>query len=608
MKRSDTKAVFYIIKQLMRECPVGMVADIIDGILINIRPFITAYMTGLFIDASLNGESKETLIRYAWIGVSAVLVVSIIDSIAVEIYHKYIGYASERQIGSLAYKSMIMDYEYLENSDVHGKKEAICSYASGWGLFGMTMDAVTHFFRCATTIIAAVVVVIPKMVSCFIEQNTNFFAIFFAVLFFLGIIMLSILNVKIMRQYSQKLTKIYDEKRVPVETRKRFYMNLFAKADSQKDIRMCGQKPIVDAEFSKMKEKMEDYKKDALKVTAKAPILTDSLSGLIMVLVYLFTGIYGFSGYISIGSAVVFATCIREVSEYMFNVGGLVGQLKEIAIYANKYMDFMELEQKKHEGTIPVEKRRDNKFSVEFDHVSFKYPGATDYVIKDLSLKFEIGEKMAIVGRNGSGKTTFIKLLCRLYDVTDGCIKVNGIDIRKYDYKEYCNLFGVIFQDFAIFDFPLGEVLAGNEKYNSEKAIDALNRAGLAGHFEMLENGLDTFIGQSFNESGVNFSGGEKQKIAIARAIYKDAPFVIMDEPTAALDPEAEAEVFEGFDKMVGKKTAIYISHRLASCKFCEDILVFDKGKVVQHGTHEELEKQDGLYRKLWHAQAQYYA
>lgn len=218
-----------------------------------------------------------------------------------------------------------------------------------------------------------------------------------------------------------------------------------------------------------------------------------------------------------------------------------------------------------------------------------------------------MGEKMAIVGKNGSGKTTFIKLLCRLYDVTEGCIKVNGVDIREYDYADYCDLFAVVFQDFKVFSFPLGENVAAGSAVDIGRAEDALERAGLGERLKNLPDKLDTNVGKEFEENGVNFSGGEKQKIAIARAIYKNAPFVIMDEPTAALDPESECEVYAGFDKMVGNKTAIYISHRLASCRFCRDILVFDKGRIVQRGSHEELEKQEGLYRELWNAQAQYY-
>lgn len=192
--------------------------------------------------------------------------------------------------------------------------------------------------------------------------------------------------------------------------------------------------------------------------------------------------------------------------------------------------------------------------------------------------------------------------------MTEGCIKLNGIDIRKYDYKDYCALFAVVFQDFQIFAFPVGENVAAGSDADEERVVCAMKKAGLGERLDTLADGLTTCVGKEYDERGIAFSGGEKQKFAIARAVYKDAPFVIMDEPTAALDPEAEAEIFAGFDKLVGKKTAVYISHRLASCRFCEDILVFDEGKVVQHGSHEELEKQEGLYRQLWNAQAQYYA
>lgn len=339
----------------------------------------------------------------------------------------------------------------------------------------------------------------------------------------------------------------------------------------------------------------------------KSGVFSAFIVALLGILVYGFAGLRCYAGIISIGSVVTYAASISRVSDSVYTLAQRTSYLKNIADFSEGYVDFMSLEQRKYGGTIPVEKRRDNRFHVVFSHVSFRYPGSDTYVIKDLNLSFVIGRKMAIVGKNGSGKTTFIKLLCRLYDVTEGCIKVNGIDIRKYDYKDYCRLFAVVFQDFCIFDFPLGENLACSTDVDGERAMDALRRAGLDGRVRELADGLGTHVGKGFDESGVNFSGGEKQKLAIARAIYKDAPFVIMDEPTAALDPEAECGVFAGFDKMVGEKTAIYISHRLASCRFCEDILVFDNGQVVQRGSHEELEAEEGLYRRLWEAQAQYY-
>ena len=322
---------------------------------------------------------------------------------------------------------------------------------------------------------------------------------------------------------------------------------------------------------------------------------------------YVFAGVRAYLGLISIGSVVAYASSIVQMTNSMALFMQRMARLKNINRYVNDYVQFMALEKRKYDGSIPLEKRRDNKFSVEFEHVSFKYPGSEEYVIKDLNLNFVIGERMAIVGKNGSGKTTFIKLLCRLYDVTEGSIKVNGVDIRKYDYQEYCRLFAAVFQDFQMFAFPLGENIAGGEDVIQEKAVDALNRAGMGERLERLPGKLDTYVGKEFSDEGITFSGGEKQKMAIARAIYKDAPFVIMDEPTAALDPVSECGVFAGFDRMVGNKTAIYISHRLASCRFCQDIIVFDGGRVVQRGSHEELETQEGLYRELWEAQAKYY-
>lgn len=228
--------------------------------------------------------------------------------------------------------------------------------------------------------------------------------------------------------------------------------------------------------------------------------------------------------------------------------------------------------------------------------------------LKNVSMKFEIGKRLAVVGMNGSGKTTFIMLLCRLYDPTEGEILLNGIDIRKYNYREYMDIFSVVFQDFKLLPQKLGENVAGRVSYDRELATDCLEKAGFGDRLEKLKDGIDTYLYKDSSKDGVNISGGEAQKIAIARALYKDAPFIILDEPTAALDPIAEAEIYSKFDEIVGDKTAIYISHRLSSCKFCDEILVFDQGSVIQQGTHSELvSNTTGKYHELWNAQAQYY-
>ena len=213
-----------------------------------------------------------------------------------------------------------------------------------------------------------------------------------------------------------------------------------------------------------------------------------------------------------------------------------------------------------------------------------------------------------MVGMNGSGKTTMIKLLCRLYDPTEGEITLNGINIKKYDYIEYLDLFAVVFQDFKLFALPLGQNVAAAQQVDQEKAELCLKKAGFGRRLQELPQGLDTCLYKDFDKDGVEISGGEAQKIALARALYKDAPIIVLDEPTAALDPIAESEVYAKFNEIVKAKTAVYISHRLSSCRFCDDIAVFHEGRLVQRGNHEQLlAEKGGKYEELWNAQAQYY-
>lgn len=269
---------------------------------------------------------------------------------------------------------------------------------------------------------------------------------------------------------------------------------------------------------------------------------------------------------------------------------------------------YLDLPNNMYQGSLTIEKRDDNEYYVEFRDVSFQYPDTDRYVLKHVNLKFKIGEKLAVVGMNGSGKTTFIKLMCRLYDPTEGEILLNGVNIQKYDYDEYMSIFSVVFQDFRLFSFSLGQNISASATYDSEKVTECLKKAGFDKRLESLPNDLETFLYKDFDTDGVEISGGEAQKLALARALYKDAPFIILDEPTAALDPLSEYEVYSKFNEIAGDKTAIYISHRLSSCRFCDKIAVFHAGEIIQTGTHDELlADNEGKYYQLWNAQAQYY-
>lgn len=352
---------------------------------------------------------------------------------------------------------------------------------------------------------------------------------------------------------------------------------------------------------------------DALAKCARGPMgfwagAAAAVSAVFTGLVYAFVCLKAWAGAFAVGSVAQYVGAITALSGSVGTLVSTWGEFRANAVFLRQTYKFLDTPSEMYQGSLTTEKRSDRNYEIEFRDVSFRYPGAEDYALRHVSMKFRVGERLAVVGENGSGKTTFIKLLCRLYDPTEGAILLNGIDIRKYDYDEYIALFSVVFQDFQLLSFSLGQNVAAAVQYNPERAKACLQKAGFGDRLAQLPDGLETKLYKDFDEKGVQISGGEAQKIALARALYKDAPFVVLDEPTAALDPIAEMEVYEKFNEIVGDRTAVYISHRLSSCRFCDSIAVFDRGSIIQRGTHETLVRDaGGKYAALWNAQAQYY-
>lgn len=312
---------------------------------------------------------------------------------------------------------------------------------------------------------------------------------------------------------------------------------------------------------------------------------------------------------LSVSEFLLYFTAVGNFTTWVTGILKGFGELHQFSLELSSVRGYIEApEPFRMEGGKAIEPDTSLPYTLELRDVSFRYPNTETWALRHVNMKFQVGSRLAVVGENGSGKTTFIKLLCRLYDPTQGEILLNGIDIRKYSYRQYIDLFSVVFQDFQLLAFPLGQNVAAAVEVDKGRAARCLEMAGFGKRLAALPQGLETPLYKEFDESGVQVSGGEAQKIALARALYKDAPFVVLDEPTAALDPVAEMEVYENFDKIVGDKTAVYISHRLSSCRFCDDIAVFDHGHIVQQGSHDALVEAPGKYQELWHAQAQYYA
>jgi len=323
---------------------------------------------------------------------------------------------------------------------------------------------------------------------------------------------------------------------------------------------------------------------------------------------FLYLGYQVIQKYMTVGDFTMYVNAGNAFGSAAETILTKLQDLIQKCYYINEYVIFMELPDHQETGELPVPKI--DHHVIEFCHVSFRYPQSEEFVLRDVSLTIEDGEHLAVVGLNGAGKTTFVKLLCRLYDVTEGCIKLDGVDIRRYQYEEYMELLSVVFQDFKLFAFSAAEnlTLEENAAYDEAKMDRILTQVHLKEKFDSLPEGIQTTMFRYFDQKGVELSGGEQQKMAIARALYKDAPIVILDEPTAALDPTAESEIYEQFHQLIGTKTAIYISHRLSSCKFCDHIAVFSEQTVKEYGTHEELvKKENGVYAGLFAVQAQYY-
>ncbi|MBU5478965.1 ABC transporter ATP-binding protein/permease [Eubacterium sp. MSJ-13] len=506
-------------------------------------------------------------------------------------------------------KLMSMDYEYMESETIQNKRRDIDNMARehGSGL-NMLFWTATPFVERLLQLIVAGIITVQLFVKCLTAYKTQEWKGILIVLSFVAFLIIFLyVNQRMTQKIQAKINKSVEE-RLPYTRKYDFYVDEYiGREECGKTVRLFNQQSLLSETLNEIFEKVSKLLSRQTILEARMNQWAEGINVLISGMIYLLLGIMALKRVISVGSICLYAGCITNFLWHFQRWNQQVSVLKMNTKYVKQYLDFLDIKNKKYEGTLPVEKRDDDKFMIEFENVSFHYPGSEKNILENFSIRFNIGERLAVVGRNGSGKTTFIKLLCRLYDPTEGRILLNGIDIKKYDYKEYLSLFSVVFQDFQIPAFTLGQAVAASQEYDEEQVNDAVKKAGLSSLAARMPYGNETYLTKEFDKTGVDISGGEAQKLAIARALYHDTPFVILDEPTAALDPIAEYEVYAKFDELIGTKTAVYISHRLSSCQFCNDILVIDDGKAVQRGSHEKLIGEEGLYAKLWKTQAKYY-
>ena len=498
-----------------------------------------------------------------------------------------------------------MDFPHTENSEISEKLAVMDTKARGNGLglinlYWMAQSVTTGLF---SLIFAALLLTGMFHSNAMVVSRTFVTTPLATLLLVLLVAAMLVLNILFRRKEKRVLDDLFQEN-AKANTAASYY-NGYIKADkAAKDIRLYRQGAMLEHIFAtsfNVKSWLRFF-------FFEGRLGGFSAAGMAVVggAVYLLIGLRALAGMYAVGSVVQYVGAVTALVTAVTALLGDLGRAVNNAAYIKPLLDFLNLPDLLAKGYKPMPTAAEIQF--EFRDVSFCYPGSETYALKNLNMTLNANRRLAVVGRNGSGKTTLIKLLCRLYDPTEGEILLNGINIKDYDIAAYRRIFSVVFQDFKLFPLSIGANVTVSDQPDPEKIRRCLEDAGFGDRLATLPKGIDTVLFKDFDEDGVQISGGEAQKIALARALYKDAGMVVLDEPTAALDPIAEFEVYSSFNKTIGSKTAVFISHRLSSCRFCHDIAVFDKGELVQRGSHAELlAETDGLYAALWHAQAQHY-
>ncbi|MGN0167822.1 MAG: ABC transporter ATP-binding protein [Acetatifactor sp.] len=507
-----------------------------------------------------------------------------------EVKETYVHYAMNKL---MAEKIMKLEYSYLEDPYYLDLKEKAVFAVSNQNAISRLIISLSNVIKYAVTLIGLV-----------------------AILATLGPVLLVVLaiGIAVMLFLYRKMSKyvvMMTNEIVPINRKFGYYLDLQTEKQYQKDIRLYDMGHMITGRAAGFTEETFRLFDKMYSQQGKTMGGIKAVNDFIAAFCYAYVGVRTISDVfgrrISIGDLTMYVTAAINFTDVVVHFGeSLIGMMQVLA-FLEPYMEFMALKEEtaqsgKETFTGPVE-------TVEFSHVTFTYPKAERAVLKDVSFSVKRGEKISVVGLNGAGKSTLVKLLCRMYRADSGEIRINGRNIYDYDYMSYMKEISAVFQDYRLFNFTIAENISCREAGADEQKINRLiDEVGMREKADSLKEGINSRFGKEYDENGIEMSGGEGQKIAIARALYKEASMVILDEPASALDPLAEAEIYEKFNSLVEDKTAIYISHRMSSSVFCDRILIIDGGTVADYDTHENLmKKPDSLYYKLFHSQAENY-
>lgn len=594
-------------------CPMLMFTDVVGTVLNAIAPSLTIWLSARIVDELTGTRDPSRLTLLVILTLGSNLLIALIN-LAIDRCTNYfaseMGFYREKLYAD---KMLSMDFRRMDEQKTHDLYAQVKQHDS-WGYTLERSVAQFNDLLRSFSGISGVVVLCVSMFTARVPEKAGALTLLNNPLLVLAIggIMLAVtLFAPSLRQKGRIYWNRYAEEAKLENNLNQFYGHTFPHDRSRAaDIRLYRQDLIGQYYFERCdvyttNSKMAKY---AYGPITAYDILSVICSYAFIGITYFIVCLKAWSGAFGVGYVTQYVGALTNLSRCISGFVDTLGQMRNSAPFLQTFFEFLAIPNDMAYGTRPLTLDQAVEHEIEFRDVSFRYPGTDAYALRHVNLCLHSGRRLAVVGRNGSGKTTFIKLLCRMYDPTEGVILLDGVDIREYDYRDYLRAFSVVFQDFKLFAFPLAQNVAASGEYDGERVSELLRQAGFGERLDTMPDGIDTYLYKDLSEKGVDVSGGEAQKIAIARALYKDAPFIILDEPTAALDPVAEYEIYTKFGDLVGNKTAIYISHRLSSCRFCDDIAVFEDGAVIEQGSHDTLvSDRTSRYCEMWNAQAQYY-
>lgn len=589
---SNTK---YIIKTIMKYKPVLFVAMLIAMITGSVLSFFWGVL-GKFIidlyenDITLSGNIERLICILLILGL-IVLIINVIEDMArLHMWHMQI-YVRFRVITERVVKALSLPYEKLEQPNVLDMEERARN----------ATESISDGFQGMIDLIY----VLGKNIFTVIISITAGFVVDLRLILFL-VVLAIIQYINYLKIVKKDKEEVWD-RLIPFWRQRSYMQRVTQDFEFAKEVRLFNMGSFLINKQRDVYEGIEKHRDYHEILWMRYGLLGNMMTFLGELVIYVVLIGMVFKNELAIGNFTLFFALVTAFSGALMNTLQEFGDLKRFSLKVDELRSFLEIESDESSESIPIPNT--NVYEINFNNVTYRYSNSDKNAITNLNLKIRAGERLAVVGINGAGKTTMIKLLLRLYNPTEGNITLNGIDICKYNRDEYYKLFAPVFQDAQLLSYPVAENIAmkSRKEIDERRVVLSIEESGMADWLGTLDKGIHTELLKYVDDEGVNVSGGEKQKLALARALYKGAHIVVLDEPTAALDAIAEQKLYESFDKMIGNKMAIFISHRLASCKFCDRIIVFKDGKIIESGSHDELMNRNEEYAYMFNKQAQYY-